>query len=394
MSSSSGSSARVKVAILGSTGSIGVQALDVIARNHERFEVVGLASGGNSAQSQSLFAEQVRDFLQEEYTISANNPRAALAHFDGDKVLQIADAKRTGADIVLNGIAGNAGLEASLVALKSGAELALANKESCVIGGSLLQSAIGASTPLLERIRPVDSEHSAIWQCLTGARKMPADVARLILTASGGPFRDRSYSTFDSITPQEALAHPTWDMGKLVTVNSATMMNKGLELIEAAYLFELAPDSIEVTVHPTSEVHSFVQFQDGSTLAQCSPPDMRLPIAYALSAPMHLADVGAAVDFSKAFSWSFEPVDLQKFPALRIAKDALKSGVLYPAVMNAANESNVYAFLRGVIRFTEIVSRTQEALERFEPRHFSTDPNSPTLEEIEQIVARYSEVVV
>ncbi|MDR2508947.1 MAG: 1-deoxy-D-xylulose-5-phosphate reductoisomerase [Candidatus Ancillula sp.] len=391
-------SRRLKVAILGSTGSIGTQTLDVIRKNPARFEVVGLASGGHSKESRALFNTQVQEFLGQELSEqglsgAAYEPGGSVKtalKFYGDDVLQVADAKQNGADIVLNAIAGNAGLDASLTALRSGAELALANKESCVIGGTLLKKALGKDVELLQRIRPVDSEHSAIWQCLSGARKTPHDISKLILTASGGPFHARDVKTFKEITPAEALAHPTWSMGKLVSVNSATLMNKGLELIEAAYLFDIDPSHIEVTVHPTSTVHSFVQFKDGSTLAQCSPPDMRLPIAYALHAPSHLEDVSTPLDFSTPFTWSFEPVDESKFPALKIARDALISGPLYPTVMNAVNESNVYAFLRGEIRFTDIIENTMRALDSFNPHDFSTNPYAPTLQEVKAVVTHYS----
>ncbi|MTD13699.1 1-deoxy-D-xylulose-5-phosphate reductoisomerase [Nakamurella sp. YIM 132087] len=353
---------RTRVLLLGSTGSIGTQALDVIARHPDRFEVAGLAAGGSRPD---LLAQQ-----------AAAHPGAVLASgtpFDGARITGPDAATRlvqdVDADVVLNGITGSVGLAPTMAALAAGRSLALANKESLVAGGSLVTNAAAPG-----QIVPVDSEHSALAQCLRGGRG--SEVAKLVLTASGGPFRGRTAADLADVTPEQALAHPTWAMGPVVTINSATLVNKGLELIEAHLLFGIPYEKIDTIVHPQSVVHSMVTFVDGSTLAQASPPDMRLPIALGLSWPDRLDDVATACDFtdtSDPTAWTFEPVDHVAFPALSLARAAGTAGGLLPAVYNAANEEAVAAFLAGDLPFPGITALLQGILDsadaqRAEPR--------------------------
>ncbi len=352
------------VVILGSTGSIGTQALDVVAANRDRFRVVGLAAGGSQVP---LLARQVLDTgaatvaltqataVQElQLALYAEVSRRGWSSGDArlPRILAGPDAASDLAalpcDVVLNGITGAAGLTPTLSALRAGRVLALANKESLVIGGVLVTSAAAPG-----QIVAVDSEHSALAQCLRGGRAEEVD--RLILTASGGPFRGRSREQLTRVTPAEALAHPTWAMGRVVTTNSATLINKGLELLEAHLLYGVDLDRIDVVVHPQSIVHSMVQFVDGSTLAQCSPPDMRLPIALGLSWPDRLDAVTPPCDWTRASEWTFEPLDATAFPAVELARRAGRAGGSAPAVYNAANEACVDAFHAGRIGFLDIV---------------------------------------
>ncbi|MDO7881582.1 1-deoxy-D-xylulose-5-phosphate reductoisomerase [Salinibacterium soli] len=326
------------VIILGSTGSIGVQALDVIAANPDRFRVVGLAAGSNRA----AVAEQAAAF-RVEHTAFGAEESAAL----------VRDVR---ADVVLNGITGSVGLGPTLAALESGATLALANKESLIVGGELVTAAAAPG-----QIVPVDSEHSAIAQALRSGT--PEEVRRLVLTASGGPFRGRSRDSLASVTPREALAHPTWDMGLVVTTNSSTLVNKGLEVIEAHLLFDVPYDRIDVTVHPQSIVHSMVEFVDGSTIAQASPPDMRLPISLGLDWPNRVAGVGAPLDWSTASQWTFEPLDEAAFPAVALAKRVGEAGGTYPAVFNAANEQAVLAFHEGRVGYLGILDTVERVVD-------------------------------
>ena len=333
-----------RVIILGSTGSIGTQALEIIAQHPEEFQVVGLSANRNV----ELLAEQAKRF-----------------GLDTAKAVQGAELsceliETTEADVVLNGITGSIGLKPTLATLKSGKRLALANKESLIVGGRLVT---GAAAP--GQIVPVDSEHSALAQCLLSGNR--SEVKRLILTASGGPFRGYSYQQLSEVTPEQALRHPTWNMGKVVTTNSATMVNKGLELIEAHLLFGIDFDRIAVTVHPQSVVHSMVEFVDGSIMAQCSPPDMKLPISLGLTWPNRIAEVALAVDFSKSHTWDFEPLDEQVFRAVWLARQVGESESTYPAVYNAANEEAVEAFHLGKISFTKIVELIEETLARHTP---------------------------
>lgn len=354
---------RRDVVILGSTGSIGVQALDVIRRNPESFRVVGLAAGGGDAP---LLADQAAEFDVEDIAVSREDRADAVA----DALVSlgrtssrlaagtdaVAEMAALACDVVLNGIAGSAGLVPTLRALEAGSVLALANKESLIVGGPLVSRLASPG-----QIVPVDSEHSALAQCLRGGRA--DEVRRLVLTASGGPFRGRTRDQLAAVTPTEALAHPTWSMGPLVTINSATLVNKGLELIEAHLLFDVPLDRIDVVVHPQSVVHSMVEFTDGSTLAQASPPDMRLPIALGLAWPARVPDAAPGCDWTKAATWQFEPLDEDVFPAVRLARLAAAAGGTAPAVFNAADEVCVAAFLDGRLPFTGIVDTVAVVLD-------------------------------
>jgi len=331
-----------RVIILGSTGSIGTQALDVIAANPERFQVVGLAVGTN------------RDEMNRQAE-RFGVPNTAVGHSDAEELVRSVDA-----DVVLNGITGSVGLGPTLAALETGKTLALANKESLIVGGSLVTSLAKPG-----QIVPVDSEHSALAQCLTAGTH--SEVRRLILTASGGPFRGRTREQLVDVTPREALAHPTWDMGLVVTTNSSTLVNKGLEVIEAHLLFDIPFDRIDVTVHPQSIIHSMVEFVDGSTIAQASPPDMRLPISLGLDWPHRVANVGAPLDWTTSHTWTFEPLDDEAFPAVRLAKQVGTAGVTYPAVFNAANEEAVAAFHAGAIGYLEILEIVAAVVEDHQP---------------------------
>jgi len=358
------------VALLGSTGSIGTQGLDVIARNPQRFTVAALAAGGNL----DLLAEQAVRFrpglvaaargTREELAeaIRGYADRAGVSAYAPDIVVGEDAATRVaecGADVVLNGVTGSIGLRPTLAALAAGSTLALANKESLIVGGPLVKAAAAPG-----QIVPVDSEHSALAQCLRGGRA--EEVRRLVLTASGGPFRGRSRESLRGVTPQEALAHPTWDMGRVVTTNSATLVNKGLEVIEAHLLFDIPFERIDVVVHPQSIVHSMVEFTDGSTLAQASPPSMLIPIALGMSWPDRVPDAGPSCDWSQASTWEFFPLDDEAFPAVRLARQVGAAGGTYPAVYNAANEVCVDAFHDGAIAFTEIVDTVDRVVAEHE----------------------------
>ncbi|GAB2521223.1 1-deoxy-D-xylulose-5-phosphate reductoisomerase [Paramicrobacterium agarici] len=331
-----------RVVILGSTGSIGTQALDVIAANPSRFDVVGLSAGSNS----ELLDEQAEQFGVDDTALGAEEAELLVRDVD--------------ADVVLNGITGSVGLGATLAALESGATLALANKESLIVGGDLVRRAARVG-----QIVPVDSEHSAIAQALRAGTSR--EVRRLVLTASGGPFRGRSRDELVTVAPEEALAHPTWNMGRVVTTNSATLVNKGLEIIEAHLLFDVDYDDIAVTVHPQSVVHSMVEFVDGSTIAQASPPDMRLPISLGLDWPDRVPGVGRPIDWSEAHQWDFEPLDDEAFPAVALAKRVGRAGGTYPAVFNAANEQAVHAFHARRIGFLDIVDTVRRVVDAHEP---------------------------
>ena len=327
-----------RVIILGSTGSIGTQALDVIEANPSLFEVVGLAAGSN------------RD------AVATQAARHGVEHtaFGADEACQL--VRDVPADVVLNAITGSVGLGPTLAVLESGASLALANKESLIAGGTLVTALAKPG-----QIVPVDSEHSAIAQALRSGTA--AEVRRLVLTASGGPFRGRSRDSLRDVTPREALAHPTWDMGLVVTTNSSTLVNKGLEVIEAHYLFDVPYDRIAVTVHPQSIVHSMVEFVDGSTIAQASPPDMRLPISLGLDWPNRVAGVGVPLDWTTSSQWTFEPLDDEVFPAVAIAKRVGQAGGTYPAVFNAANEQAVLAFHAGSIGYLDILDTVERVVD-------------------------------
>ena len=361
------------IVLLGSTGSIGTQTLDVISTRRDQFRVTGLsASGGNI----ELLAQQVIEFEPEVVALAkasaANQLQRALydaasakgwdqGEYRLPKLLMGPKASTqlasSGADVVLNAITGAAGLEPTLAALAAGSTLALANKESLVIGGRLVTDAARPG-----QIVPVDSEHSAFAQALRSGRA--DEVRRLILTASGGPFRGRTRAELTDVTPEQAMAHPTWALGRVITINSATLVNKGLELIEAALLYDVDYDDITVTVHPQSIVHSMVEYHDGSTIAQASPPDMRMPIGIALTWPDRLKDAASPIDWTTAASWTFEPLDDETFPAVELARRAGKAAGTAPAVYNAANEACVDAFWDGQIGFLDITRIVGQCLDQ------------------------------
>lgn len=373
------------VIVLGSTGSIGTQGLDVIARHPDRFTVTGLAAGGGHID---LLAKQAAAFHVPQVAIADESKVGALRealeqagasntaiHAGRQAVIALAGC---GADTVLNGITGSIGLEPSIAALQAGSQLALANKESVVAGGHLLFSAQVRD----QQINPVDSEHSAIWQSLRSGRH--SEVSKLIVTASGGPFRGMRREDMNEITPEQALNHPTWHMGPVVTINSSTLMNKGLEVIEASRLFDIPPERIEVTVHPQSIVHSMVEFCDGATICQASPPDMRLPIALGLSAPERLGNVAAACDWAQAAQWTFEPLDNEAFPAVNLARQCLAASEKHTAVLNAANEQAVHAFLDGRLPYLGIVDTVKAVIDQMDAE-LRGDPLFASVEEMGQV---------
>ena len=328
-----------RVILLGSTGSIGTQALEVIRANPERFDVVGLAAG----HDRDGLAAQAELFGVED---------TALGAADAERLVREVDA-----DVVLNGITGSVGLGPTIATLETGKTLALANKESLIVGGELVTALARPG-----QIVPVDSEHSAIAQALRSGTA--EEVRRLVLTASGGPFRGRDRAALAAVTPGEALAHPTWDMGRVVTTNSATLVNKGLEVIEAHHLFHVPYERIDVVVHPQSIVHSLVEFVDGSSIVQASPPDMRLPISLGLDWPHRVPGVGRPLDWTTASAWTFEPLDADAFPAVELAKSVGRAGGTFPAVFNAANEEAVEAFHDGAIGYLDIVDAIRRVVDR------------------------------
>ena len=374
------------IVLLGSTGSIGTQALDIVARNPGRFRLTGLAAGGGNPE---LLARQALEHGVEVVAVASEpaapaveqalaRQAAALGRKAGlPKVLAgpeaVAEVAAWPCDVVLNAVTGAAGLAATLAALDAGRTLALANKESLIMGGQLVA---GRAAP--GQIVPVDSEHSTIAQCLRAGRA--DEVARLVVTASGGPFLHRSRAELADVTPGQALAHPTWNMGPVITVNSATLVNKGMELIEAHLLFGIDFDRIEVVVHRQSVVHSMVEFTDGATVIMASPPDMRIPIALALGWPERVAGAAAPVDWSQAHTWTFEPLDTDAFPAVTLAREAGRAGGTVPAVYNASNEICVAAFMAGRIPFTGIVDTVAQVVSEH-------DGGSATVTEVAEILA-------
>ena len=368
------------VVILGSTGSIGTQGLDVISRHLDRFNVVGLAAGGSHVE---LLAQQAVQFHVSKVAIFNTNAvhalqdalnQAGASHVEimagPEAVIAMAGS---GADVVLNGITGSIGLEPSIAALQAGSQLALANKESVVAGGHLLFDAQVRA----QQINPVDSEHSAIWQSLRSGTH--GEVSKLVVTASGGPFRGWKREQMTDITPEQALNHPTWNMGPVVTINSSTLMNKGLEVIEASRLFDVPPSRIDVTI-----VHSMVEFRDGATIAQASPPDMRLPIALGLSAPERLGNIASACDWPKAAMWTFEPLDDEAFPAVSLARHCLEASEKHTAVLNAANEQAVHAFLEHRLPYLGIVDTVKEVLDEMDAE-LRGNPLFASVEEMSQL---------
>ena len=332
--------------ILGSTGSIGVQALEIVAANPGAFNVVAISAYGSNP---AAIIEQARTYKVQVIGVvtGAEVIREALPGvtvIDGPNAAS--EIAAITCEVVLNGITGSIGLGPTLAALAVGNKLALANKESLVAAGDLVMSK-SAENQLI----PVDSEHSAIWQCAMAGKK--SEIAKLVLTASGGPFRNRH--DLNDVTIDDALAHPTWAMGKVVTINSATLMNKSLEIIEAHYLFDLPYRQIEAVIHPQSIVHSMVEYIDGSTLAQLSPPNMKGPIAYALNWPVRLPSAAKSMDWSQKHSLEFEPIDYERFPVIELARRCGELGGGLPAIFNAANEVAVEAFLAGKIAFSAII---------------------------------------
>ena len=371
--------------LLGSTGSIGTQAADIVRRNPGRFRLTALAAGGGNP---ALLASQALEFGVEVVAVASESAApgvhealqalASESRQSGKplpKVLAgpaaVAEVAAWPADVVLNAVTGAVGLAATLAALDAGRVLALANKESLIMGGHLVT---GRAAP--GQIVPVDSEHSAIAQCLRSGRA--DEVRKLVVTASGGPFLHWTRDQVAAATPAQALAHPTWNMGPVITINSATLVNKGLEVIEAHLLFGVDLDDIEVVVHRQSVIHSMVEFTDGSTIAQASPPDMRIPIALALAWPERVAGAASPVDWSAAHTWTFEPLDHEAFPAVALAREAARAAGTVPAVYNAANEECVAAFMAGRIPFAGIV----DTVARVVSEHGGSGPRTAGLDDV------------
>jgi 1-deoxy-D-xylulose-5-phosphate reductoisomerase len=353
---------RRKIAILGATGSIGKSALDLIERSPDRFEVVAVTAATNvealadiarrTGARLAVIADEARGSELAELLVGTGCRVAA----GEDALIEAAVGE---AELIIAAIVGCAGLRSTMAAVEAGKTVALANKEALVTAGALMTDVAAARGATL---LPVDSEHNAIFQCLAGSNR--GDVARIILTASGGPFRTASAETIGAATPAQAVAHPNWSMGAKISVDSATLMNKGLELIEAHYLFGLPSERIDILVHPQSVVHSMVEYVDGSVLAQLGSPDMRIPIAYALAWPERLPTPARRLDLAAIARLDFEAPDVKRFPALRLAREALEQGGAAPIVLNAANELAVARFLQGAIRFPEIINIVEEAIDR------------------------------
>ncbi|MHA3703600.1 1-deoxy-D-xylulose-5-phosphate reductoisomerase [Jatrophihabitans sp. YIM 134969] len=380
---------RRRVVLLGSTGSVGTQTLEVARLAPERVDVVAVAAGGSRPSSVETLAEQAAEFGVEAVGLANEDHREALVdalrvRFDGRPLPEVVtgptavqELAARDAHTVLNAVAGSLGLRATLAAIDAGSTVALANKESLIAGGPLVTAAAKPG-----QLVPVDSEHSALAQCLRSGSA--GEVARLVVTASGGPFRGRTREQLRDVTPAEALAHPTWDMGKLITTNSATLVNKALEVIEARLLFDVDYDRIDVVVHPQSVVHSMVTFVDGATIAQASPPDMRLPIALALGWPDRIEGAAGPVDWTVASSWTFEPLDETTFPAIALGRRAGLAGGCAPAVYNAANEELVDAFHDGRLPFLGIVDSIGTVVEQWLSEHGGGGGNPRTVEDVEE----------
>ena len=348
-----------RILLLGSTGSIGTQAIEVVADNPDLFEVVGIAAGGSDPVLVIAQARQL-GLAPDRVAVAGERAAAEVSAALGGTVISGPGAaeelvRAVEADTGLNALVGSLGLAATLATIESGTTLALANKESLVAGGDLVMAAAAPG-----QIVPVDSEHSAMAQCLHSGTEREVD--RFVLTASGGPFRGWTREQMWDVTPEQAAAHPTWSMGQMNTLNSATLVNKGLELIEATLLFGVPAERIDVTVHPQSIIHSMITFTDGATIAQASPPSMKLPISLALDWPHRVAGAQPALDFTQAHDWRFEPLDDAAFPAVALARDVATRRGTFPAVYNAANEEAAAAFLAGRIRFPQIVDTVAEVL--------------------------------
>ncbi|MDN4473593.1 1-deoxy-D-xylulose-5-phosphate reductoisomerase [Demequina zhanjiangensis] len=366
------------ISLLGSTGSIGTQAIDVIVRNPDAFDVVAIAAGGADPEAVADQAAVLSPELVAVARAEAGDAVREALEARGVRAEVLAGedaatrAASVGADTVLNGVTGSVGLRPTLAALEAGSTLALANKESLVAGGVLVKAAVKREGQIV----PVDSEHSALAQALRSGTA--TEVKRLVLTASGGAFRGWTREMLHGVTPEQALKHPNWDMGPVVTMNSASMVNKALEVIEAHLLFDVPMDSIDVVVHPQSIVHSMVEFVDGSTIAQASPPDMRLPIALGLGWPDRVPEAAPALDWTQPQAWEFHPLDEEAFPAIRVARAAVAESGLHPAVFNAANEECVAAFAAGDLPFLGIVETVRSVVESYKA------PSDVTLEAVDE----------
>ena len=368
-----------KISILGSTGSIGVNALNVIRNISNNFKIIHLTGNTNS----ELMIEQSREFNPDSIVMineaAAEKVKKELVN-DGVEVLSgrnnlLKIAKNKSVDLVLNALVGSSGMEPTLNALKVGVDVALSNKESLVVAGDIITAAMNSSGA---KLFPVDSEHSAIWQCMIG--ESLDDIERIILTGSGGPFRERPLKTFDNILVSEALNHPNWDMGKKITIDSATMMNKGLEVIEAYWLFNMQVSQIDIIVHPQSIIHSMIEFKDGSIKAQMGVPDMKIPIQYALTYPNHLEAPWERLDFAMLGDLSFQAPDFDRFPCIKLAYLALDKMGTTPAVLNMANDYCVYKFLDEKIKFTDIPVIIESAMNNHE---WTENPNLDYLKELD-----------
>ena len=368
-----------KISILGSTGSIGVNALNVIRNISKNFKIRHLTGNTNS----ELMIEQSREFNPDSIVMTneaaAEKVKKELVN-DGVEVLSgrnnlLKIAKNKSVDLVLNALVGSSGMEPTLNALKAGVDVALSNKESLVVAGDIITAAMNSSGA---KLFPVDSEHSAIWQCMLG--ESLDDIERIILTGSGGPFRERPLKTFDNILVSEALNHPNWDMGKKITIDSATMMNKGLEVIEAYWLFNMQVSQIDIIVHPQSIIHSMIEFKDGSIKAQMGVPDMKVPIQYALTYPTHLEAPWERLDFAMLGDLSFQAPDFDRFPCIKLAYLALDKMGTTPAVLNMANDYCVYKFLDEKINFTDIPVIIESAMNNHE---WTENPNLDYLKELD-----------
>ena len=368
-----------KISILGSTGSIGVNALNVIRNISKNFKIRHLTGNTNS----ELMIEQSREFNPDSIVMTneaaAEKVKKELVN-DGVEVLSgrnnlLKIAKNKSVDLVLNALVGSHGMEPTLNALKAGVDVALSNKESLVVAGDIITAAMNISGA---KLFPVDSEHSAIWQCMIG--ESLDDIERIILTGSGGPFRERPLKTFDNILVSEALNHPNWDMGKKITIDSATMMNKGLEVIEAYWLFNMQVSQIDIIVHPQSIIHSMIEFKDGSIKAQMGVPDMKIPIQYALTYPNHLEAPWERLDFAMLGDLSFQAPDFDRFPCIKLAYLALDKMGTTPAVLNMANDYCVYKFLDEKINFTDIPVIIESAMNNHE---WTENPKLDYLKELD-----------
>jgi len=360
-----------RISILGATGSIGTQALEIVAGKRESYDIVGLTGHSNWKKLSALANEFQPEWLILTDESNRSQFEDSLSYspkqidYSADALREMSKDSET--DLILNALVGFAGFSSTFEALKAGNKVALANKESLVVGGELLTSIPG----FYEQLIPVDSEHSAMWQCLVGENM--GSIEKIVITASGGPFREYSKDKMRSITVEDALNHPNWEMGNKITIDSSTMMNKGLEIIEAHWLFNIDIELIEPVIHPQSIIHSIIEFKDGSSKAQLGPPDMKVPIIYALSYPnRHTLNV-PRLDYQKRMSLTFEPVDFDKFPCVQIAIDAVKEGGIKPAVMNAANEVAVERFLNKEIRYIDIPVLIEKAINNFN----QTDITSP-----------------